>query len=135
MGILNAHDLVAWVVYPFKVRRWSKIEHESDLVVRGIQFDQMLDAAQWGQGSQVVAWNVYILQINVLLDAIDGAKRSFRDWKAQKGMTSIVKSLAYAVESGPEDRLADFAVLLIFARVNFLQLLFLVLHFIFSIVI
>lgn len=78
-GILNGDNLVARIVNPLKIGWWGEIESVLDEVARGIQSDQVLDISQWLQRCEIIARDIYILQIDKLLDSIDRGQVALRD--------------------------------------------------------
>lgn len=70
MSVLNAHDQVSRVVNPLEVGRSIKVKSKLDLVVTGIQLDEMFDRTQLLQRLQVISRNVDVLQILILLHPI-----------------------------------------------------------------
>ena len=97
--VLNAHDLVAGIVHPLDVGRRSKVESVLKSVVRSVELDQMFHGAQWLEAAEIISRNVDVLQVLVLLDAIDRGQIVFGDGEAEEGMSSIVESSPNAVEA------------------------------------
>ena len=69
--ILDLVDQVASIVNELKVSRWLKIECLPDLVPRGLQLDQMLELGEIFQMNELVVGDVDILQVLVLIDALN----------------------------------------------------------------
>ena len=81
MSILNTHNLVATVVNPLKISWGSEIKSEFQFIIGCIQLYQMFDWSKFFQGLQVIPWNVYILQVFILLNSINGSQVAVRDWQ------------------------------------------------------
>lgn len=103
MSRLNTHNLVARVVNPLQVGRWIEVERELDLIVRRIQLQQVLDGAQRFQRLKFVARHVNVLEVLVLLQAVDGDQLALRDGQAEEGVGLVIEGLADAVESFLDD--------------------------------
>ena len=78
-----------------------------DLVVARIKTQQVLDCAQRLQIGEVVARNIDVLEVAVLLNAVDCGEAGLLHADREESMPRIVESLANLVKAFFEDSLVE----------------------------
>ena len=71
----------------------------SNLVVAGIQSQQVFDCAQRFQVRQVIAGNIDVLQVLILLNSIHGGKIGLLHTNRKESMSCIVEGFTYLIET------------------------------------
>lgn len=104
----DADDIVARVVDPLQICRWSEVESLTQAVVRGVQLYQVLDGAQAREGGKLVVWNIDILEVLEPLHSSNGNKFSIGYAETQEGMASVVVRLANLMQTWLEQSQVSF---------------------------
>jgi len=94
--IFNPLYLVEGQVDPLKVGRGVEVEHLRQVVVRGVQLNQMLQSREVTKMCQVVSLDVDCLQESELLDTLDSGEVRLDDVELEVCVSRVVESLPEA---------------------------------------